>query len=125
MAQQEVVFARNGSLFGTVFDHDGVTPVQGAVVRVLGHPSLAGLEVLSDADGSFRFDLVPPANQIALAVGFSNGVVAREAWAWARYSQLGQQLEIDLVLSKVGSASGRVEARCGAPVPGATANGAS
>jgi hypothetical protein len=117
-------FERNltGTIRGTVFDHDGVTPVQGAKVD-LRHPNFAVYQKTSNAEGRFSFELVPPTPwAFTVDVVYENGMIFRKAQAWIRFSQRGQELDVDIVLPKQGSISGQVVDSNADPVPGAVVN---
>ncbi|HEV7509643.1 MAG TPA: Ig-like domain-containing protein [Thermoanaerobaculia bacterium] len=116
---QNVLFERNitGTIKGRVLDQDGVTPVEGAHVE-LKHPTLAN-DMLTNAAGQFSFELLPPSPWgFPIDVTWENGVVFRKAEVWVNFSQKGQNLELEIVLPKQGSVSGRVSDANGVLVPG-------
>jgi hypothetical protein len=116
---QNVLFERNvtGTISGRVLDQDGVTPVGGAHVE-LKHPTLAN-DMDTNADGQFSFSLLPPSPwAFPVDVTWQNGVVFRQAEVWVNFSQKGQNLDLEIVLPKQGSVSGRVSDADGNLVPG-------
>ncbi len=108
-----------GNISGVVLNHDGVTPVQGAEV-LLRHPNFSGYDLTTDAEGRFKFELVPPIiNAFPIDVVYEDGTVFRKSQIWVRYNQRGQDLDVEIVLPKQGSISGRVADANGVVVPGA------
>ncbi len=121
VATHDVLFEQNGRITGTIFDQDGVTPVENALVRVV-HPNYfhnpAGYEVHSGPGGRFIADLIPPTpNAFPLDVSYDNGTVHRKARVWVRFTQFGQQLDVPIVLLKQAAVRGRVEDANGVLIP--------
>ncbi len=117
----EVTFdgSSTGTIRGVVLGPDGVTPVQGATVKMR-HPNLGDYDLTSGAPGSFAFELVPPvAGAFPIEVTASDGIVFRQAQAWVQLNKPGQELDLEIVLPKQGSLSGQVLDSNGQPVPGA------
>ncbi len=117
--EHPIVFEPAGTVEGTVYDHDGSTPVEGARVW-LRHPALADYDVLTDEAGRFRFELVAPhPARYPLDVRFEDGVVLRLARVWVQLRRPGQTVTADVVLPRQGGVAGRVEDSNGELVPGA------
>ncbi|HEY9422946.1 MAG TPA: carboxypeptidase regulatory-like domain-containing protein, partial [Thermoanaerobaculia bacterium] len=116
----DFVFEANlsGNIRGVVLNHDGVTPVQGAQV-LLRHPNFSDYDKTTDAEGKFTFELVPPVGHaFPIDVVYEEGTVFRKSQVWVRYNQRGQDLDVEIVLPKQGSISGRVADSNGELVPG-------
>ncbi len=117
--EHELLFETNGEIRGVVLDHDGVTPVAGAKVD-LRHPALAVYDLHTDAQGAFRFALVPPAGgSFPIDALYEHGSRFRQARVWVQLNRYGQELDVRIVLPKQGIVSGWVEDSNGDPVPGA------
>ncbi|MEM8963692.1 MAG: carboxypeptidase-like regulatory domain-containing protein, partial [Acidobacteriota bacterium] len=118
MVEHEIVFTESGALRGTVYDHDGVTPLAGATVE-LQHPFFSDYDVISDTDGSYRFELVPKGSFIITATR-DDGAVWRTAKINGYMANDGQEIDdLDLVMPAQGSVNGVVETANGDAVPGA------
>ncbi|MGB6849405.1 MAG: carboxypeptidase regulatory-like domain-containing protein [Thermoanaerobaculia bacterium] len=119
VAEHEFVFRPNGDIRGVVLDWDGVTPVPGASV-LLRHPAFSDYDLLTDDDGRFAFELVPPTNKsFPIDAYFEEGMIFRRGRVWVQFSKPGQELEVEIRLRKQGSVSGRVEDSNGEVVPNA------
>jgi len=116
----DVVYGQSGAVEGVVLGQDGVTPAAGARVA-LHHEAFADYEVVSDAEGRFRFEAVPPDPGYAfeiVAEAQGDGVL-RFARVWAVVSRSGERVETRLILTKQGSVAGQVEISAGVPAVGA------
>jgi hypothetical protein len=119
VAQHEFIFEQAGEIRGVVYDWDGVTPLAG--VRVdLRHPNFSAYDVTTDAEGKFKFALVPPSSvNFPIEAKFDDGVIFRQAQVWARLASFGQELDVEIVMPRQGTVGGWVEDANGLPVPGA------
>ena len=118
VVEHEISFERNGSIRGVVLDVDGETPVAGAVVT-LRHPDFAGYDLVTDEEGRFAFELVPPGGRFAIDVDFDDGALFRRGQVWVDYNRHGLDLDVEITLPAQGTVSGWVEDASGHPVPGA------
>ncbi|HMB51911.1 MAG TPA: carboxypeptidase regulatory-like domain-containing protein, partial [Thermoanaerobaculia bacterium] len=118
VAEHEIVFEQNGSIRGTVLDVDGVTPVPGAVVH-LRHSQFSEYDVVTDEEGRFAFELVPPDGRLAIDVDVDQGAIFRRTRVWVHYNEHGLDMDVDIELRPQGTVSGWVEDAGGALVPGA------
>jgi hypothetical protein len=112
-----------GSIAGRVFQSNGVTPVSGMTVALIG----TSRSQRSGPDGSFRFDLVKVfGSPYTLEARDAQNVTLAEATNVVLHSQ-GEVVERNLVLIPLGTVTGRVFGVDGAPKGGVvvTVNGAS
>ncbi|MCI0346018.1 MAG: carboxypeptidase regulatory-like domain-containing protein, partial [Chloroflexi bacterium] len=115
----EILFQENGSIRGTVLDWDGQTPVAGARVD-LHHPAFGLYDLITDEEGRFAFELVPPVGgRVPIDAEVTAGTVFRRARVWVRFDRFGQELDVEITLPRQGTVSGFVEDASGNPVPGA------
>jgi hypothetical protein len=112
-----IEFEVNGAIHGVLYDHDGLTPVAGAELRLTGG-GFTNYQVHSDAEGKFTFDLIPPGAYLIYANDRRGGIdrVARIA-AYVR--RFGDELQVEVVLPKQGTVFGEVIDADGVSVPGA------
>lgn len=119
IVERNFLFQRNGTIRGIVLDHDGVTPVAGALVE-LKHPGFSDYDLTTGEDGTFTFELIPPvSHRFPIEVEVDQGAIFRKGRVWARLDKFGQELDVEVVLPKQGTVSGWVEDAGGLPVPGA------
>lgn len=112
-------FEPNGTIRGIVRNFDGA-PVAGARVN-LRHPNFSSFEVTTDAEGAYRFELVPPANsRIAIEAFYEHDGVFRHGQSWADFRRRGQVLDTEVTLARQGMVQGWVENQLGQRVPGVT-----
>ncbi|MGH6690312.1 MAG: carboxypeptidase regulatory-like domain-containing protein, partial [Gammaproteobacteria bacterium] len=115
----DILFQENGAIRGTVLDWDGQTPVAGARVD-LHHPAFGLYDLITDEEGRFAFELVPPVSgRFPLDAEITTGTVFRRARVWVRFDRFGQELDVEITLPRQGTVSGFVEDANGNPVPGA------
>jgi len=115
--EHEFVFEQNGAIHGVVLDHDGETPVAGATLELTGN-QFQQYDLVSDEEGKFTFELVPP-GYYAIEAHSEQGVVFRKARVEVRLKEFGQEVDVEVVLQKQGTVAGWVETASGDPVPGA------
>ncbi|MEM9557619.1 MAG: carboxypeptidase regulatory-like domain-containing protein [Acidobacteriota bacterium] len=113
----EIEFDALGAIRGVLYDHDGITPVAGADVQLVGG-SFSDYTVTTDSAGAFLFDLVPTGGYRVTATR-DDGVVYRTARVYARVVNPGDELDIEVVLQAQGTVEGEVLDADGAAVPGA------
>ncbi len=103
-----------GTIAGHVFQSDGVTPVAGMTVNLVG----GGRSQRSAADGSFRFDLVKVAGSpyTLQALDAQNVVLAEETGVVLH--RQGELVERNLVLIPLGTVTGTVYGVDGVPKGG-------
>ena len=121
IATHDVLFEPNGQIAGTILDYDGVTPIAGALVRLV-HPNFfhdpTGYEVRSGVDGRFLAEFIPPTpNAFPIDVFYDDGAVHRSARAWVRFTQAGQRLDVPITLLQQAAVRGWVEDADGVRVP--------
>ena len=101
-----------GSLLGTIFESDGATPVEGAVVRL----SPSGRGATTAADGTYRFDGLPLGSYTINVESPANGDRGRGA---AMLTVAGDDVTADINLNGLGAVNVTVVDFDGTPVPGA------
>ena len=112
-------FEPNGTIRGVLHNYDG-TVVEGAKVN-LRHPDFASFEVVTDAQGQFRFELVPPAaSRFPVEAFFEKNGVFRKAQVWVDFTRRGQVMDVEITLPKQGMVTGFVENQLGQRMPGLT-----
>ena len=107
-----VTLAPAAELAGTVFESDGTTPVEAAVVRL----SPSGREVTTDASGTYRFDALPLATYTINVEKPSNGDRQR---AVAALEAPDTTVTQDLILNGLGTVNVTVLDAGGELVPDA------
>ncbi|MEA2604010.1 MAG: large repetitive protein [Acidobacteriota bacterium] len=118
-AEHTFDFEPNGTIRGVVRNPDG-TPAEGAKVN-LRHPNFASFEVVTDTQGQFRFELVPPAaNRFPVEAFFEKDGKFRKAQVWVDFTRRGQVLDVEITLPKQGMVMGFVENQLGQRMPGLT-----
>ncbi|MEM1179982.1 MAG: carboxypeptidase regulatory-like domain-containing protein, partial [Acidobacteriota bacterium] len=102
----QVEFKQNGSISGTVYLEDGVTPAAGADVALRGG-GFSDYDLTTDADGRFTFDFVPPGRYHVTAT-LNQGVIYRTERVYAQMRRHGAEMDIDVVLQRQGRVEGTV-----------------
>ena len=102
----EVVFEDAATVAGQVVGVDGVTPVPDVEV-VMEAGGLKGQKQRTDADGRFRYELVPKGGVIVTAQGFA-GNVERVGRTLGYVGTAGQVLDLIVQMKAQGTVKGRV-----------------
>jgi hypothetical protein len=104
--QVEIVFEDAATVTGQVVDVDGHTPVPGVEV-VLEAKGLKPQRQLADAQGNFRFELVPKGRVTVTAAG-AVGTVERRGRTFGYVGTAGQVLDLVVEMKAQGTVRGRV-----------------
>jgi hypothetical protein len=118
IANHEFVFEPNGTIRGVVLDWDGTTPAAGAQV-FLRHPSFSIYDLTTDAEGKFKFELVPPGGRFPIDATINSGTISRQARVWVTFNRFGQEMDVEIRLPRQGTVTGQVEDANGTSVAGA------
>ncbi|HEX7181896.1 MAG TPA: carboxypeptidase regulatory-like domain-containing protein, partial [Thermoanaerobaculia bacterium] len=118
VGEHEFVFERNGTIRGVVYDWDGTTPVANAKVD-LRHPNFSAYDLRTDAEGRFKFELVPPGGRFPIDAEIDAGAIFRKARVWVNFTRFGQEMDVEIKLQRQGSVIGFVEDSNGVAVAGA------
>ncbi|MEM8996657.1 MAG: carboxypeptidase regulatory-like domain-containing protein, partial [Acidobacteriota bacterium] len=113
----QVEFTQNGSIAGTVFLEDGVTPAAGADVELRGG-GFNDYDLTADEQGRFNFEFIPPGRYHVTAT-LDHGVVYRTERVYAQMKRHGAEMDIEVVLQRQGRVEGTVVDAGGIAVPGA------
>ena len=116
----DLVFGTASTVTGTLVNVDGVTPIPDFPV-VLETATLLPQTQITDAQGKFRFELVPEGG-IQVKSSGQVGSVDRVAIASGRISGGGQTLDLRVAMKAQGSVEGQVFDRVGddlVPIPNA------
>ncbi len=89
-----------------VYDHDGVTPVEGVELRLSGG-TFSNYIIHSDAEGKFDFELMPPGGYGITALDQRGGIV-RKGFISVVLRGYGDEVDTRLVLPKQGMVYGQV-----------------
>ncbi|MBN1273270.1 MAG: carboxypeptidase regulatory-like domain-containing protein, partial [Candidatus Aminicenantes bacterium] len=111
----DLVLKPAGKIEGTVFAPDGITPVPNAKV-FLKTGSLAPMELFSDEEGKFYFDLVPSGSFTITAEDQLNGYRGQVRGSM---SIEGRTLTLDVRLKGMGEVYGTVKNQGGEVIPNA------
>ena len=103
-----------GNIVGTVLAADGVTPVPNIRVRL----SPVAREVITAADGTFRFDMLPVARSPFTLRAFDANGAERATAAGLVLAGHEDEIQADLVLSGTGTVTGMALAPGGQPLAG-------
>jgi hypothetical protein len=106
LRELDVLFADAAAVYGQVLDVDGITPVPDILVSM----TASGFQPQTqraDAEGRYRFELVPPGSVSVSAAGFVGNVerVGRTQ-SWMRSG--APDLQVDVRLEAQGTVRGRV-----------------
>ncbi|MEM6796336.1 MAG: carboxypeptidase regulatory-like domain-containing protein, partial [Acidobacteriota bacterium] len=101
--EHPIEYRPNGSISGVVYLEDGVTPAEGALVQLRGG-AFDEYDLVSDAEGRFTFELVPP-GRYHLTATYDQGVLFRQERVYAQMRRHGDEMDVELTLQ----AQGRVE----------------
>jgi hypothetical protein len=105
-----VVLQPVAAIFGRVLAADGVQPVAGVQVRLLSVNKGVVSQVLSAADGVFRFDTLPLADS-PYSLQAYQGSQLQASSANLVLASAGQQLQQDLVFGTIAATGGSVAGR--------------
>ncbi len=106
VVDHEIVFEDAATVTGQVVNVDGRTPVPDVEV-VLEANGLLGQKQRTDADGRFRYDLVPKGRVLVTARGVA-GNVERVGRTMGYVGTAGQTLDLVVQMKAQGTVSGRV-----------------
>ena len=102
----EVVFEDAATVAGQVVGVDGITPVPDIEVT-LDATGLKGQKQRTDADGRFRYELVPKGQVVVSAQGLAGGV-ERVGRTFGSIGSAGQTLDLVVQMKAQGTVAGRV-----------------
>lgn len=108
-----------GSISGTVFAVDGITPQGGIELRLLSAGKGLITQLVTAEDGRFAFDSLPLADGPYTLDALLNGRL-RARVPGILLTVAGQDVQQNVVLTPVGSVTGQVLTPGGAPAAGAT-----
>jgi CSLREA domain-containing protein len=109
----QIILAPAGSIAGTVFEADGETPVEDALVRLQD-----GRYARTDAAGGYRFEAIPLGSyQIDVTGPSSNGALPDRASAVAVVTEAGEEVRADISLTGTGTVRVLVADYDGSPAP--------
>ncbi|HKV08514.1 MAG TPA: carboxypeptidase regulatory-like domain-containing protein, partial [Thermoanaerobaculia bacterium] len=106
VVNHEVIFEDAATVVGQVVGVDGVTPVPGVDV-VMEANGFKGQKQRTDAQGNFRYELVPKGRVMVTAEGLA-GSVERVGRTIGYVGTAGQTLELIVQMKAQGTVSGRV-----------------